>query len=126
MREHPARSDRTFSSRLKLARSSLDLSQAELAARAGLQPAAISHFENGQRRPSFENLRRLSDALEVTTDFLLGRVDEAKAVGQQEDRLHRNFSALSADYQAVANDFVEMLAQRSTGGSSPEPGTEGP
>ena len=126
MVEDAAPSSDKFATRLRLARASRRLNQAELAARAGLQPAAISHFENGQRRPSFENLRRLSDALEVTTDFLLGRVDEAKAVGQQEDRLHRNFSALSTDYQAMANDFVEMLVKRSTGGSSPEPSTEEP
>lgn len=115
-----------FAARLKLARASRQLNQAELAARAGLQPAAISHFESGQRRPSFENLRRLSDALEVTTDFLLGRVDEVTAVGRQEDRLHRNFSALSADYQAVADQFVDMLAQRSRRERSSGSGREKP
>ena len=126
MTEDAAPSGDGFAARLKLARASRRLNQAELAARAGLQPAAISHFESGQRRPSFENLRRLSDALEVTTDFLLGRVDEATAVGRQGDRLHRNFSALSADYQAIADQFVEMLAQRSRGERSSESGTEKP
>ena len=126
MTEDAAPSSDGFAARLKLARASRRLNQAELAARAGLQPAAISHFESGQRRPSFENLRRLSDALEVTTDFLLGRVDEATAVGRQGDRLHRNFSALSADYQAIADQFVEMLAQRSRGERSSESGTEKP
>ena len=40
------------------------------AARTGLQPSAISHFEGGARKPSFEHLRRLAPALEVATDFL--------------------------------------------------------
>ena len=62
-----------FPERLKIARTRRELSQEGLAKRANLQPSAISHFETGTRKPSFDNLRRLADALEVTTDFLLGR-----------------------------------------------------
>ena len=40
------------------------------------QASAISHFETGTRKPSFDNLRRLADALDVTTDYLLGRVKD--------------------------------------------------
>ena len=65
-----------FQDRLRRARESRSLSQAELAKMADLQPAAISHFETGQRAPSFDNLRKLSDALEVSVDYLLGRIDE--------------------------------------------------
>ena len=47
-------------------------SQADLANVAGLQQSALSHYENGARRPSFTNLRRLASALNVTTDYLVG------------------------------------------------------
>ncbi len=60
-----------FSGRLKAARAKRDLSQEGLAKLANLQASAISHFETGTRKPSFDNLRRLADALEVTTDFVL-------------------------------------------------------
>ncbi len=53
-----------------------ELSQEALAKRADLQPSAISHFETGTRKPSFDNHRKFADALEVTTDFLIGCVEE--------------------------------------------------
>lgn len=49
------------------------LTQADLAIKAELQPSTISHFETGSRRPSWENLLRLSDALEVSVDQIMGR-----------------------------------------------------
>ena len=49
------------------------LTQADLGARAGLAAAAVSHFETGQRSPSIESLARLADALDTSTDALLGR-----------------------------------------------------
>ena len=62
-----------FSARLRMAREVRAMTQAEVAAATGLQPAAISHFETGERRPSLANLCRLADALDVTTDYLCGR-----------------------------------------------------
>ncbi len=65
-----------FKDVLRKAREARGFTQAELANRARLQAAAISHFETGQRAPSFDNLRKLSDALTVSVDYLLGRIDE--------------------------------------------------
>ena len=65
-----------FPDRLRAARQLRAFSQSELADKAGLQPSAVSHFETGRRAPSFDNLKALSDALQVTTDYLLGRVDK--------------------------------------------------
>ena len=53
-------------------RRELKLTQTELAKEANLTPAAISQFESGTRKPSFKTLSSLSDALKVTTDYLLG------------------------------------------------------
>ena len=60
-------------SRIKLRRSELKMTQTELANVANLTPAAISQFESGTRKPSFNTLSSLSDALKVTTDYLLGK-----------------------------------------------------
>jgi transcriptional regulator with XRE-family HTH domain len=38
-----------------------------------MAPASISHFETGQRAPSLESLIKIADALQVSTDALLGR-----------------------------------------------------
>ena len=59
--------------RLRENRKMRGLTQAELGARAGIAAASVSHFETGQRAPSLESLVRLADALELSTDMLLGR-----------------------------------------------------
>ena len=64
-------------SRIKLRRHELRLTQTELARVANLTPAAISQFESGARKPSFKTLSSLSDALKVTTDYLLGKADKS-------------------------------------------------
>jgi transcriptional regulator with XRE-family HTH domain len=100
-----------FPERLRLARTKRELSQEGLAKRANLQPSAISHFETGTRKPSFDNLRRLADALHVTTDFLLGRVDEMHGTAQA-DRLHRDLGQLSAADRDIIGDILKALVER--------------
>lgn len=63
-----------FGDRLLAAREKRGLSQTELARLAGLQPGAIGHFERNRRKPSFANVRALAKALNVASDYLLGRV----------------------------------------------------
>src|SRR5262245_32265633 len=65
-----------FQERLRAARELRKWSQSELAGQASMPPSSIAHFEAGSRKPSFDTLRRLANALEVTTDYLLGRVDD--------------------------------------------------
>ena len=86
-----------------------DLSQEALAERASLQPSAISHFETGTRKPSFDNLRRLADALSVTTDYLIGRVDDMEDVATA-DRIHRHLNQLTGDDLDFAEHFLQSLA----------------
>lgn len=61
--------------RLVTARENLQWTQADLARATGLQPAAISHFETGQRTPNVRNLLKLAKALRVSTDWLVGLSD---------------------------------------------------
>jgi transcriptional regulator with XRE-family HTH domain len=67
-----------FGERLLAAREARDLSQTELAQKAGLQPAAIGHFERNRRKPSFANVRALAKALNVSSDYLLGRTADMR------------------------------------------------
>jgi transcriptional regulator with XRE-family HTH domain len=56
--------------RIAARRQQLGWSQIQLASAAGLTPSAISLFESEKRKPSFEALKKLSDALGVSTDYL--------------------------------------------------------
>lgn len=100
-----------FPERLRSAREYRGLNQGALAQKAGMQPSAISHFETGTRKPSFDNLRILADALDVTTDYLLGRVDDFKALAGA-DRLHRHYESLEGSDRKMADDLITMLAKR--------------
>jgi transcriptional regulator with XRE-family HTH domain len=100
-----------FIERLRTAREYRGLNQGELAIRAGLQPSAISHFETGARKPSFDNLRLLADTLDVTTDYLLGRVEDFKALAGAEE-LHRHYHALDGDDRKFADDLITRLASK--------------
>jgi|SRR6056297_664814 len=101
-----------FAKRLRQARKRLDLSQEELAKSAKLPVGTVSHFESGSRKPSFDNLRRLANALGITTDYLLGRVEEPSTVVDRADPLYRNWHLLSREDQDMARDLVDALAKR--------------
>jgi transcriptional regulator with XRE-family HTH domain len=111
-----------FPERLRQARELRKLSQADLATRAKLQPSAVSHFETGTRRPSFDNLRRLADALTVSTDYLLGRSDSISGAATT-DVLYRDIGRLSTDDREVATSIVAKLAARNTKGDGGGEGT---
>lgn len=100
-----------FPKRLRAARERRGLSQGELAERAGWQASAVSHFETGTRKPSFDNLKRLADALDVTTDYLLGRVDDPAGLAGA-DRLHRDLARLQGADRDIAEELIETLAKR--------------
>ncbi len=101
-----------FPERLKSARETRELTQSALAVLARLPQSSVAHFEAGARKPSFENLRRLANALQVTTDYLLGRTDEmGRSVAA--DPLFRHVAKLSTSDRELASEFLQMLAARS-------------
>ena len=100
-----------FPERLKAARELRHMSQAELAEKAASPAATISHFEAGSRKPSFDSLRRLAKALEVTTDYLLG-LAESPTQNVETDPLFRHGQNLSGRDREIAQEIVELLAKR--------------
>ena len=111
LQSSPPSPSTVFPERLRTAREYRGLNQSELAVKAKMQASAISHFETGTRKPSFDNLRNLADALDVTTDYLLGRVSEFKDLAGA-DRLHRHYEALDGSDRKMADDLITMLAKR--------------
>jgi hypothetical protein len=54
---------------------------------------------------------RLANGLEVTTDFLLGRVDDP-GLAEAGDPLFRDIGKLTGGDRDLAKDFLKMLAAR--------------
>jgi transcriptional regulator with XRE-family HTH domain len=101
-----------FSERLRNARELRKLSQSELAEKADLQPSAVSHFETGRRSPSFQNLKALSDALKVTTDYLIGRTDELNVSGAVSLKLFRHAEKMSDEDLETLTNIAEMMGKK--------------
>lgn len=109
-----------FQERLRKARSFRGYSQEGLAEKAGMPGSSIAHFETGSRKPSFDSLRRIANALEVTTDYLLGRVEEP-GLAQAGDPLFRDIGKLSGNDREIATDFLKMLAARNAAKKDKDP-----
>lgn len=70
----------TLGSRVKSTRETRETSQGALARSAGISQAALSRIESGKAaHVEARTVAKLADALGVTTDFLLGRVDESRS-----------------------------------------------
>lgn len=98
-----------FSERLRTARLRRRWSQKELAQRAGVATKGIVHFEEGFSRPSFDRLRRLAHALEVSTDYLLGIATTPELeIG---DALYRAIGQLTDEDRELAKNFLKVLVE---------------
>lgn len=58
--------------RLRQTREALQLTQTQLAKKAGINDKQISHYETGVAKPSLGNLIKLAKALEVEFTWLAG------------------------------------------------------
>lgn len=93
------------------------MSQLDVAEKSGLMPAAVSHFETGKRTPSFDNLRKLADALDVSVDYLLGRIDEEKyglgsTSAPRSRELFRNAENLSDSSLDILSEMAKALSEK--------------
>lgn len=100
-----------FGERLIAAREARRLTQTELAQRAGLQPAAIGHFERNRRKPSFANVRALAKALNVSSDYLLGRVSDMQGA----TTAFRGEEQLSDADREHIQMMIDLMAKRRGG-----------
>ncbi|MDF2609011.1 MAG: helix-turn-helix type-3-like protein [Lachnospiraceae bacterium] len=131
----------SVSERIQKRREKLGVSQTELAKRAGLQPPAISQYESGLRSPSYEALIKLSNALNVTTDYLIsGKEASADIINDQtinllikiaqglsvqdKDKLLEYAVFLSGNYYRnipipIESDFAEWVLRNHSDGTLP-------
>jgi transcriptional regulator with XRE-family HTH domain len=79
----------TFGQKLSFCRKEKKLSQAELGKRSGINGDIIGKYERDEMKPSIETAKKLSDALAVSLDYLVGdgdlRVVDKKTMQRLED-----------------------------------------
>ncbi|MGC1137753.1 helix-turn-helix transcriptional regulator [Bacillus sp. B38] len=113
-----------LSKRLKICRKQKKLTQTELAEKVKTTKGTISNYENGHSTPSNEMLRDLADALDTTTDYLLGRVDNHSSVTKEASEFNQVFGDddlqlafrqardFSEESQKQAIDFIKYLKEK--------------
>jgi CheY-like chemotaxis protein/DNA-binding XRE family transcriptional regulator len=85
-----------FGAAVRFHRDQLDISQEELAGRAGLHRTYISDVERGARNVSLESIHRLADALEVPLSILFSRLEQSS-------------SENSSGPSALSDELVDIL-----------------
>ena len=107
-------SRKKFRERLREWRTKRGLTQEELATKAEVPTISVSHFETGHRFPNAESLRRLADALGVSTDYLLGRIKKPtdknlKAADPEILGLFRRFQGMSKEAREQVKQLFETV-----------------
>ena len=91
-----------FAIRLKELRLKNNLRQEQVVKLIGVNPNAISTYENSTRQPSFEILVRLAILYRTSTDYLLG-VSNSKAC---------DLSGLTEDEADMICSLVESMSKK--------------
>lgn len=109
-----------FPAKIKLLRTTYDLSLAELAAVLSIKNTSLYAWENGNTSPLFENLLSLSTFFSVSLDWLAGyskTVYTKESVEAGEEVLHekikRNFLSGEQSSEAEYRIFLQALQQLS-------------
>jgi transcriptional regulator with XRE-family HTH domain len=69
-----------FADRLKSLRKKHNLDRDRLAEILGLTYSAIAKYETGARKADQDTLNEIADFFKVSTDYLLGRIDDEKSM----------------------------------------------
>lgn len=105
----------SVSVRIKKRRDKLGMTQTQLAKVAKLTPAAISQFESGARKPAFDTLSSLADALKVTTDYLLGKKEQGYddiLADPKASIMFRGYMDLSEEDKETLVEFYQFLKNK--------------
>ena len=72
-----------FSQRLREVRTQAGEKQADVAELLGVKPNQIVEMENARKTTTFEKLCKLCEHYNVSADYLLGLVDEPRALEEE-------------------------------------------
>lgn len=100
--------------RIEYLRKKLNLTQKQLAEKAGITEASLSRYENNLREPKAEIISKLAIALGTTTDFLLGQTDNPVPGTCSPSILDTNVDISDLPDAAIqqVKDYIEFIKQK--------------
>lgn len=114
------RTNEKFGNRLRRIRIEAGFtSQGQLASVIGVTTQTINYYEQGKRKPDYEIFEKLSEALKVSCDYLLGRtesrvpenIDIAAELGLSDAAISRlrHYKQLEINGESEKMDFINTL-----------------
>lgn len=100
--------------RLRQIREKRELTQDELAARAGFGQSQINKYENGKTDPTSDVLARLAHELEVSSDWLLGLTDSPSDFLKESDLTPAERKLLSAWRRGDFKELMRLASENPT------------
>lgn len=77
----------------------MNMNQKELALKANITESSLSRYENDTRKPKSQALLQIADALEVSTDYLLGITNEMSI--KSNSLLYKSYENLEDIYEST-------------------------
>lgn len=84
-----------------------DTKQKDLAKYLGVTDNTVSYFVSGKRSPNIEQIIKISELLNVSTDFLLGKSTPKTPIDTEKGRLIRSI----CEHTGLEEDAVDFLAE---------------
>ena len=105
-----------FSERLKKLRKDTGLTQVDVASKLGISQQAYASWERGVKKPTQENLIKLSKILYVSVDYLLGNTESKQTSDVLEDielLFRMNSKDLTKEEKEIfKRELIEFIEKR--------------
>ena len=105
-----------FAERLKELRKQAHLTQVELAKRLGIGQSSYADWERGKKKPTQENLVKLSKILYVSVDYLLGNTQSKQTSDVLEDielLFRMNSKGLTEEEKEIfRRELIDFMKER--------------
>lgn len=103
-----------FAERLKELRKQANLTQVELAKRLGIGQSSYADWERGRKKPTQENLVKISQVFSVSIDYLVGNSEEKSNDLDNVELLFRmNSKGLSKEEkETFKKELIEFMEER--------------
>jgi len=103
----------TFGERLKNSRLRKGFSQSDLAKEVGIHYTQVGRYENKGAQPTADILAKLADALEVSTDYLMGGTmnEQAQETISDKELLHhfKRLEKLPVEQKTIVKELIDAF-----------------
>ena len=100
-----------FSDKISSLMEKKNISQKDLAIKAKVTESAMSYYVNGSRVPRSDVLVRIANALDTSSDYLLGNTNDPTPIPESKDLLflQRNLNKLDEEQLKKAKNILSSV-----------------